>query len=142
MVVPVRRAQDEAKSGSGKVYLSEEDPCIVLGYETRFKSEVTPKMTIRLPKSASSLSAEVVEIISDTKMKIKKEFSSDKGPNSALVKDKAGQKGLDYKLMPFIDQQEMYQHVHECLRMGGSIGIFPEGKQLLVSIFSSLKCLY
>lgn len=126
--VPVRRAQDEAKVGTGKVYLSDEDPCLVFGHRTRFMAEVTPKMSIVLPKSLSSLSAEVVEVISDTKLRVKAEFGNDKGTNSALVREKAGKEGLQFKTMPFINQQDMYKYVYESLKNGGSICIFPEGE--------------
>ena len=84
-----------------------------------------------LPKSVSSLAAEVVEVISDTKLRIKKEFGGDKG--TTQIRDKLselkadGINGFEYKKLPYIDQQETYCHVYDCLKDGGSIGIFPEG---------------
>jgi glycerol-3-phosphate O-acyltransferase/dihydroxyacetone phosphate acyltransferase len=38
-----------------------------------------------------------------------------------------GINGFEYKKLPYIDQQETYCHVYDCLKDGGSIGIFPEG---------------
>ncbi|KAJ6596859.1 glycerol-3-phosphate O-acyltransferase [Mycena vulgaris] len=128
--IPVSRAADSARPGTGLIRLSD-DPCVVLGYETRFLSEFTPRMQIMLSKSMNSLVAEVTEVISDTELRIKKEFGNEKG--TMKIREKVaelrelGQAGLEFKKLPFIDQQEMYQHVYESLNRGGSIGIFPEG---------------
>ncbi|KAJ7452457.1 glycerol-3-phosphate O-acyltransferase [Mycena galericulata] len=129
--IPVSRAADSACPGTGLIRLAPDDPCMVLGDGTRFLTEVTPRMQIMLSKSMNSLIAEVTEVLSDTVLKIKKEFGSGKG--TAKIRDKVveleelGRSGLDFKKLPFVDQQEMYQHVYESLSRGGSIGIFPEG---------------
>ncbi|GBE82279.1 Glycerol-3-phosphate O-acyltransferase 1 [Sparassis crispa] len=129
--IPVVRAADDAKPGTGQVSLSEQDCCVVIGHGTRFLSEFTPKMQIMLPKLVDSAVAEVVEVISDTELKIKKEFGGEKG--TAKIRDKvkelqaAGGRGLDYKKMPYVDQHDMYHHVYQCLTNNGCIGIFPEG---------------
>lgn len=134
--VPVARAADEAKPGTGLVSLSPDDPCLVIGEGTRFKSEFTPKMQIMLSKSVNSAMAEVVEIISDTELRIKKEFGGDTGKGTARIREKLaevkaeGQNGLAFKKLPFIDQQEMYRGVYQRLKEGGCIGIFPEGRAL------------
>ncbi|KAI0709102.1 glycerol-3-phosphate O-acyltransferase [Earliella scabrosa] len=126
--IPVVRAADDAKPGTGEISISEDDPCLVIGHGTKFTSEFTPKMQIMLPKSVGSSVAEVVEILSDTQLKIRKEFSG-----SAKIREKlseaqaAGQQGLAYKRLPFVDQHEMYHHVYQCLTEGGAICIFPEG---------------
>lgn len=131
--IPVVRASDEAKPGTGRVGLSQDDPCLVVGYDTKFTSDFKPRMTISLPKSVGSLAAEVVEVISDTELKIKKEFGGEGGKGTARVRDEVealqarGEKGLTFKKIPFIDQHEMYQHVYDSLKNGGAIGIFPEG---------------
>ncbi|KAI0082693.1 glycerol-3-phosphate O-acyltransferase [Panus rudis PR-1116 ss-1] len=131
--IPVARAADDAKPGTGQVFLSGEDPCLVVGYETKFTSEFTPKMQIMLPKAVGSVVAEVVEVISDTELRIKKEFGGESGKGTARVREKIkevqaqGQKGLDFKRLPHIDQHKMYEYVYECLKTGGCIGIFPEG---------------
>ena len=122
------RAADDAKAATGKVKLSDEDPCLVIGYGTRFLSEFKPKMQVMLPKSVGSVVAEVTEVLSDTQLKIKKEFSG-----TAKLREKikdiqaAGQQGLTFKRLPFVDQHEMYQYVYQSLTDGGAICIFPEG---------------
>ncbi|TCD69724.1 hypothetical protein EIP91_006491 [Steccherinum ochraceum] len=131
--IPVARAADDAKPGTGLVYISEEDPCRILGIGTKFLSEFSPKMQVMLPKSVNSCVAEVVEVISDTEMKIKKEFGGESGKGTARILEKLkemsaqGEKGFSFKKLPFVDQQEMYHHVYECLKASGCIGIFPEG---------------
>lgn len=132
--VPVTRAADSAKAGTGRVWLSPNDPCLVLGEDTKFKSEFSPRMQIMLPKSLNSAVAEVSEVISDTELRVKREFGGESGKGTARIREKLkelrqqGIAGLEFKKLPFIDQQVMYRHVYQCLRQGGSIGIFPEGQ--------------
>lgn len=91
-------------------------------------------MQIMLPKSLNSALAEVAEVISDTELRIKKEFSGTTRIRERIVElRQEGQQGLEFKVLPFVDQQEMYRHVYQCLKDGGCIGIFPEG----ISIFLS-----
>ncbi|KAI0093631.1 glycerol-3-phosphate O-acyltransferase [Irpex rosettiformis] len=131
--IPVVRAADDAKPGTGRVSISDEDPCLVIGYDTKFATEFKPKMQIMLPKSVHSAVAEVVEVISDTRLKIKKEFGGEAGKGTARIREKqkeaeaAGTPGLEFKKLPHVDQGEMYHHVYKCLEDGGCIGIFPEG---------------
>ena len=128
--VPVVRAADEAQPGKGLIRLSDTDPCLVLGEGTSFLSQFSPKTQVMLPKSLNSAVAEVVEVISDTELRIKKEFGGENGKGTArfreAVKESEG-KGVAYKALPFVDQQEMYRYVYQRLKEGGCIGIFPEG---------------
>ncbi|KAL0571687.1 hypothetical protein V5O48_010274 [Marasmius crinis-equi] len=131
--IPVERAADNAKNGTGKALLSDEDPCLVLGEGTKFLSEFSPRMQILLPKSVDYASAEVVEVISDTELRIKRELSGDKGKSTSRVREKVaelqknGEHGIEFKTLPYVNQQDMYRYVYDCLQQGGSIGIFPEG---------------
>lgn len=131
--VPVSRAADSAMDGTGLIWLSPDDPCLVLGEDTRFLTQFAPRMQILLPKSLNSLVAEVSEVISDTQLKIKREFGGESGKGTSRMREKfselqqEGLKGLEYKRLPFVDQQKMYRYVYQCLKKGGSIGIFPEG---------------
>ncbi len=135
VLVPVARAADYAKPGAGCLRLSYDDPCLVIGTDTKFKSQLQPKWQILLPKSVDFFIGEVTEIISDTEVRIKKEFGGEKG--TARLREKLaelageGKPGIEYKTMPFIDQQEMYRFVYQRLKEGGCIGIFPEGMFIL-----------
>lgn len=128
--VPVVRAADEAKPGKGFIRLSDTDPCVVLGEGTSFRSQFSPKTQIMLSKNLNFAVAEIVEVISDTELRIKKEFGGENGKGTTrlreAVKESEG-KGVAYKALPFVDQQEMYGHVYQRLKEGGCIGIFPEG---------------
>lgn len=131
--IPVARAVDEAKPGTGLVYLQHDDPCLLLGHGTRFKSEFAPRKQIMLPKSVNSVVAEIVEVVSDTEMRLKGEFRSESGKGTSRVREKLAERraegtaGLPFKILPFINQQEMYRGVYQRLKEGGCIGIFPEG---------------
>lgn len=91
-------------------------------------------MQIMLPKSFGSMAAEVTAVISDTQLRIKKEFGGETtGKGTAKIRTKLeemkseGKLGVEFKKMPHIDQTETYRHVYECLNSGGCMGIFPEG---------------
>lgn len=92
-----------------------------------------------LPKTLNSLVAEVSEVISDTQLRIKREFGGESGKGTARTREKVvelqqeGLKGLEFKKLPFVDQQEMYRYVYQCLKKGGSIGIFPEGVLFMIT---------
>lgn len=143
--VPVARAADAASPGTGHIWLSPDDPCLVLGDGTCFLSEFTPRMQIMLPKSLNSAIAEIAEVLSDTELKIKREFGGESGKGTARVREKIselqaeGQSGLEFKKLPFVDQQEMYGHVYRCLKQGGGIGIFPEGSLSFIPRICAVK---
>ncbi|KAE9404277.1 glycerol-3-phosphate O-acyltransferase [Gymnopus androsaceus JB14] len=114
------------------------DPCLVLGIDTKFTTEFTPRMQILLGKVVNHAIAEVVEVVSDTELRIKQEFSitsgSGEGTSTTLLREKVAElratgrpTGLEFKKLPYINQQEIYRYVYERLKQGGSIGIFPEG---------------
>ena len=48
---------------------------------------------------------------------------------SGRVRTEAENKeGLEYKVLPFVDQDQTYGAVFERLNQGGCIGVFPEGE--------------
>ncbi|SPO26849.1 related to SCT1 - glycerol 3-phosphate/dihydroxyacetone phosphate dual substrate acyltransferase [Ustilago trichophora] len=153
--IPVARAADSAKAGKGFISLHPSgDPLLLQGHGTAFKSQLQPKGQIMLPKACGHATVEVVEVISDTEVKIKKEFKdpraldmlrgkapqpdtskSDKKPAKAsssramekVAADLADGQGCKYSCLPFVDQTQMYAKVYEKLAEGGCLGIFPEG---------------
>ncbi|GAA5921762.1 hypothetical protein JCM1841_001852 [Sporobolomyces salmonicolor] len=121
--IPVARAQDYAFAGTGTITLSPSDPTIIVGSSTSFLKDFSkPRSQIMLPRSLGSVSVEVVEVLSDTELRIKKEL-----PKKAAegLKDKS--QGVAYKILPYVDQSKMYSSVYQKLTEGGCIGIFPEG---------------
>ncbi|SNX84850.1 related to SCT1 - glycerol 3-phosphate/dihydroxyacetone phosphate dual substrate acyltransferase [Melanopsichium pennsylvanicum] len=153
--IPVARAADSAKPGRGFISLHPSgDTLLLQGYETAFKSQLQPKGQIMLPKACGHATAEVVEVISDTEVKIKKEFKDPRALDMLLGKipqpdtsksekkgakpsgsramekvqaDLSEGKACKYSCLPFVDQTQMYAKVYEKLAEGGCLGIFPEG---------------
>lgn len=151
--IPVTRAADGAKPGKGTISAHPSgDPLLIQGHGTQFKSQLVPKGQIVLPKWTGYAANEVVEIISDTEVKVKKEWKEErakealngsKGPPSkrdaakkagkaAVGKDGTSspdeRPGTEYQCLPYVDQTEMYASVYEKLAEGGCLGIFPEGE--------------
>ncbi|QRV72837.1 acyltransferase [Ceratobasidium sp. AG-Ba] len=128
--IPVVRAADAAVAGTGLVTLSPDDPCLVIGTGTCFTKELAPRKQILLPKSVGSVAAEILEVLSDTEARVKREFGGEQGKSTSRIREQVeleGKPGLTFKVLPHVDQQEMYGHVFRCLRDGNCIGIFPEG---------------
>lgn len=86
-----------------------------------------------LPKTVNTAIAEVDTVISDTEMRIKREFGGESGKTTNRIREKTSElqaediQGLEFKTLPWVDQQQMYKHVYQSLKEGGCIGIFPEG---------------
>lgn len=124
------RAADDAKSGSGLVFITSEDPTLLRGINTKFTEELAPRKQVTLSKSLNLSGAEILEILSDTEARLKKEFGGESGKGTAKVIDALANTeaaGLPYKILPYVDQQTMYGAVYDRLKEGGCIGIFPEG---------------
>jgi hypothetical protein len=141
--VPVVRAADYATPGTGRIRLSPDDPCTVLGEGTKFLLELTPRMQIMLPKCVGSPVAEVTQVISDTELKVKRVFGGETGKVTSRIREKTdelriqGVDGMDFKCLPFVDQQEAFRLVYQRLTEGKYIGIFPEG--LCISPLSAVQ---
>ncbi|CED82465.1 glycerol-3-phosphate o-acyltransferase [Phaffia rhodozyma] len=131
--IPVARASDYAYAGSGKISLSSTDPLLILGEGTKFITDIKPKSTLALSKSLGSASAEIEEVISDTEVRLKREFSIPAKEGGAGLRAtervrKEGENGpLSYKVLPHVDQHGMYGAVYKRLKEGKAICIFPEG---------------
>lgn len=101
-------------------------------------------MQIVLPKSTGSALATVVEVLSDTELRIKKDFASEGSKGSTRIKEqfqevqRTGKHGFSYKVLPFVDQRDMYAQVFQCLKEGGCIGIFPEGTKFELASFARI----
>jgi len=106
--IPVVRPEDIAKKGSGTIVV---DGLVVTGTDTKFTAEVQPGSSISL----GSAMAKVDVIVSDTELKLKAPFEEELKEISK------------YKIVPKVDQEEMYNTVWSCLKEGNCVGIFPEG---------------
>lgn len=93
-LVPVARAQDYAFVGKGTIRLSEQDPLTILGTDTQFTKDFEkPRSQVLLPRNLGSSTAEVVEVVSDTELRLKKEF-----PRKAVEDLKTKTEGVSFKV--------------------------------------------
>lgn len=121
--VPVKRAQDAARTGSGKILLESvsvaDEMCVVVvnGHGTKFLSEVKTKDKIRF--SGASIGLKVLTVDSDTLMKV--------DASAALGQVEWPSEPVSYDILHWIDQKVVYEKVLSKLASGGTIGIFPEG---------------
>ncbi|KAF6830743.1 glycerol-3-phosphate O-acyltransferase [Colletotrichum plurivorum] len=146
--VPVGRAQDAAKPGSGEIYLPDpiNDPTLIRGVNTRFgegEGEVGGMLFLPSVKGKTGASVDIAQIIGPEEIRIKRPFKGrvpleqltgrddfdDKGnfTNKDIKGVKEGFLGTKYKLAPHIDQTKVYEAVFARLSSGGCVGIFPEG---------------
>ncbi|ORX45883.1 hypothetical protein DM01DRAFT_1294295 [Hesseltinella vesiculosa] len=124
--IPVIRPQDMAGNGEGRIHLlnAKTNPTLISGIDTQFLKQVRPQDTLILPRSSGKL--QVVRVISDTEVEVKKWDPSDARFNrmlSLLTKPE----GTAYKCIPHVEQDGVYDKVYDELNNGECITIFPEG---------------
>lgn len=137
--IPVVRPQDLTKRGTGAITLksspssSSSSSILLHGTpDTLFTSQLKPRSTITFIMTPSSptaftITAEVVEVVSDTEVYVKN-FTSEQEPDtSKLFREMMGAPGYPFKITPHIDQAAMFSAVYEKLAQRECIGIFPEG---------------
>ncbi|CAG8570949.1 879_t:CDS:2 [Ambispora gerdemannii] len=120
--IPVTRPQDMAKPGKGRIKILDRktEPTRITGIDTTFTKQLHVGHQIALPKDRGS--SEVIQIISDTELIIKKEFK-----DLVAIEMLGKPEGTPYKCIPHIDQSKVYKSVFATLNAGHCIGIFPEG---------------
>ena len=104
--IPVKRSQDYSSKGTGLITCDGSGK--IIGTNTKFTTEVHPGDTIKV----SSFELVVKSIESDdilTPLSIGK-FTD-----------------MNFKVIPKLDQSQIYEAVQKELKQGGCIGIFPEG---------------
>jgi len=107
--IGVERPQDLAKKGSGKISAAEGDK-VVIGEGTDFQQSLAAGYKIKV----RDVDLTVSSVDSDTRCVL-----------SAACPVPLN--GEAYKIFPKVDQNAVYAKVHEALRSGDCIGIFPEG---------------
>lgn len=122
--VPVKRAQDSAKTGAGSITVATEsaddDVIKVVGKSTKFSTELKVGDKVRFPQSA--LGIKVSSIENDEAMYLKVEDGVLDAIASQPFPDY-----VTYDILPRIDQKDVFKNVLEKLASGGTIGVFPEG---------------
>lgn len=129
--VPVKRAQDSARRGSGSVTIDVKDipteaegssgtEIKVVGKGTKFTSEF--KVGDKLLFLKTSQGIKVASIDGDESMTLKVEDGI-----LDILSSQPFPEYVAFDVLPHIDQKDVYQNVLEKLASGGTIGIFPEG---------------
>lgn len=124
--IPVERAMDLARPGIGMVYCNtkagQDRGLEIKGVGTQFTTQFhKDKTSLAVPVAPETYTAIVAEVKSDTLLELKK-------PLDDPAYDCLGrQGGCSFKVLPVIDQSEVYNSVIEVLERGECIGIFPEG---------------
>ncbi|KAJ5935372.1 acyltransferase [Penicillium verhagenii] len=144
--LPVARAMDNLKPGTGTIYLPDpiNEPTLLRGVGTNFEGPgFEVEGTIALPTiKGTSHSTAIAEIRGPEELVLKKPFKH----RDALFQltgrediDKDGKflgdvtnnnsdfKGTKFKVAPHVDQTAVYEAVFGRLNAGGCVGIFPEG---------------
>lgn len=122
--IPVERAQDLLKPCPGKIYLGELDDEII-GEGTKFTKDCSVKGLIGLPSSKGNF--QIVEVISDTKLKIKNGYKDKSNEETTKARYELLHNGTSFKLAPHIDNNQLFQNVFDFLNEGKVLGLFPEG---------------
>ena len=143
--VPVGRALDSTKAGTGRIYLPDanSNPTLVRGVGTQFEKECQIGGLLVLPTvDGTAANSEILEIHGSEEIKLKKEFKGDTAVEQLTGKTKAQGggnrvetsdvekqdfRGTIYKTAPKVDQSFVYDAVFERLQSGDCVGIFPEG---------------
>lgn len=120
-VVPVKRAQDEARLGTGSLQedtanKTEAGKMTLLGHDTIFTQQLQPGDKIRPPNTALTL--KVVEVVSDTQVVVEEPAEFD----HRLVTQP-----VTFDILKYTPLNLVFARVLERLAAGGAVGIFPEG---------------
>ena len=129
--IPVIRAADRAKACDGKILSFDEASNVLTGEATcAFTTSVKKGEMIALKGMKKVAPLQVVEVESDTRVKVKPpvkpedEADGTGGQPTTLV---IPTEGVSFKVIPKIDQSEIFGKTHDALCNGRCIGIFPEG---------------
>ncbi|KAJ2452448.1 Glycerol-3-phosphate/dihydroxyacetone phosphate acyltransferase, partial [Coemansia sp. RSA 2337] len=120
--ISVERQQDLAKTGTGRIRVDDRygEPTLITGLGTRFLAEIKAGMKVALPKGVGE--AKVVEVLSDSQLVVAKEMKE-----LAAMELLTRADGTSFKVVPHVDQDEMFHSVYQRLNNGECVGIFPEG---------------
>lgn len=124
--VPVKRAQDGAKKGTGKITFAKQDyentkVLSVEGFETNFSEQLAKGDKVR--PLGSPTAVKVTEIVDDSTLLL----DGSDIPSEELDTVFGSKDPIGFDILKRIDQKVVYEKVLDRLVAGGCIGIFPEG---------------
>ena len=130
--IPVIRPQDRARASPGTITGFDEASLQLLGSsECAFMTNVKKGEMVLLSGVKGIAPLVIQEVVSDTCLVIKKPVKGDDEPDAGepatLSLPTTSPQGVTFKVIPKIDQSEVFKKVHDALCDGRCIGIFPEG---------------
>jgi glycerol-3-phosphate O-acyltransferase/dihydroxyacetone phosphate acyltransferase len=108
--IPVKRPQDYMSKADGKATAVGKR---VVGEGTRFTAQFKDRASIFF-KNGQQVGS-IARVVSDTELELAEPLDADVTAPCEI------------KVVPYIDQSQVFEHVWEELRRGGCVGIFPEG---------------
>jgi len=148
--VPVKRAQDDARAGSGRITVRRRgttagddsktgddnnlqvdggEKIVVSGIGTAFTSELAVGDKIRLPNSAFGL--RVKDIVDDTQLFVDPVGIPDDYPftdsSGTVNNDDDDSVAVPYDILKHTPLDVVFSKITERLAAGGAVGVFPEG---------------
>jgi glycerol-3-phosphate O-acyltransferase / dihydroxyacetone phosphate acyltransferase len=130
-VVPVKRAQDDAVKGTGKIRFTKTDDfgtskkLQVTGSETAFVSSLTKGDKIR--PVGTAIGIKVTDIVDEYTVLVDAATVSDDDMNNIFIKSDDTDPLLSYDILKRVDLHIVFERVLDRLAVGGTVGIFPEG---------------
>lgn len=124
--VPVKRAQDGAKKGIGKVTFAKQDydntkVLSVEGFDTKFTHQLAKGDKIR--PNGTPTAVKVTEVVDDNTLLL----DGTDIPAEEIDTVFGRKEPAEFDVLKRIDQKVVYEKVLDRLADGGCIGIFPEG---------------
>lgn len=125
-VVPVKRAQDGAQPGIGKIVFAKQDYehtklLSVEGFDSKFTLQLAKGDKIRPIGTATAV--KITELVDDTTLLVDGSYISEEELETVFVKKEP----VGFDLLKRVDQKVVYEKVLDRLASGGCVGIFPEG---------------
>lgn len=161
MQVPVTRSQDLIFTATGKILLKIDDlgALSIEGIGTDFQSQLHPRAIVQilitntttsvlpvLPKKLN-LNVTAVESASLARVKItsteENSISTSAADSHTLIKSLSllleNMGGSTFKVIPFVDQADMFSQVTKRLAEGGCVALFPEGKNIRTPVINPVQ---
>jgi len=126
--IPVVRPQDRARISPGLLLQYDvEKHCFTGSADCVFNTNVKKGEMIVLRGMKEVPPLVIEEVLSDTELRVRPPRSNEDDPHSPIVSFILLTQGVAFKVIPKINQSEMFNKVHDALYEGKCIGIFPEG---------------
>lgn len=124
--IPVERPMDHVRPGSGRIKLkapttSDDAQPTIVGIATRLRDELRSGDSLLVHHGTELVSVVVDSVVADDELHIRNSLDE----RTKLIL--ASPDGHPFRILPHLDQSDVYRQVVDELCRGEAIGIFPEG---------------